>query len=191
MTSSRPHLALIAVTGTLALAACTSSTATIPAAPAPSSTAATSATTPQAPPPVPRPDPATVNRTDPTAVSQAALELMYLVDTTSDTGWADAAHRALPLLSSRYAQGVRAGGGRTPAGTWQEWTQHRAYTTVELKPSAETHPIDTTTQAHRPWLLTITPTGRDGWRGEPEQRAAFVTLTHADNGWAVDHITTQ
>lgn len=138
------------------------------------------------------PDPKQLNWSDATAVSRAAVAVMWTVDATVDTGQHGAYLRARPYLTPAYAQSVV----QEPAtvdipAVWQE---HRAYARVRLapqKPESGAGP-DTPTVAHRQWGVTIAPTGRDGWKGPRIHAIAFVTLTRPAPGaqWRVSAVTT-
>ncbi|MGR7000748.1 hypothetical protein ACU686_26305 [Yinghuangia aomiensis] len=114
--------------------------------------------------PLPRVD--LVDTRDATAVSQAAMTVWFTSDTVADTSLQDAVVRAAPWMTQEFA----AAQAFTPvAGSraqWTEWTAHRAYTVVSLVASQEVGaPPDGDVEAYRKWRVTVTPTGRDGWRG--------------------------
>jgi hypothetical protein len=142
------------------------------------------------------PEAAAVDMHDPTAVAQAALITVRMIDTTIDraqTGDRDARARALPYLSAAYAPRLRGQPDRVPpAGQWQQWLAHRAYVRVRLLQTAPAdRRSDTATTAHRAWILTTTPTGRDGWHGPSDTEFAEVTLrrARAADRWGVDQLT--
>lgn len=136
------------------------------------------------------PAPKTVDRSDATAVSRAAVQVMWTVDATIDSTQLDAYLRAKPYLSRKYAEEVSA----EPAGAVPSlWRDHRAYARVRLKRQAPEDGVgpDTATTAHRQWGITVIPTGRDGWTGPSVHATAFVTLTRGDGGgWQVSGVTT-
>jgi hypothetical protein len=136
------------------------------------------------------PDPKTVDRSDATAVSRAAVQVMWTVDATIDRGQLDAYLRAEPYLSPKYADEV---GTQPPGSIPSVWRDHRAYARVRLAAQAPEDGVgpDTATTAHRQWGITVTPTGRDGWTGSPVRATAFVALTRGDDGgWQVSQVTT-
>lgn len=174
----------------LAPTACSPST---PPPAAPSSPPVTVVPVPRAPlppppPPTAPPDPSTVDRNSPDAVAAAVVTLNYALDTDQVHSWTDAARRATPLLTPDYAGRIATAPSPAPDAQWSTWTRHHAYTTVELQPDAEPHPPDTPDTAARALELTVTPYGRDGWRGEPEQTEVFVTLTRTSAGWSVSQL---
>lgn len=158
-------------------------------APAPSAPAAI-APAPTATPHGGLPDPKEVDRGDATAVSRAAVQVMWTVDAAVDRDQLDAYLRAGPYLSAKYAKALNA----EPVGAVPSlWRDHRAYARVRLTPQAIEDGVgaDTATTAHREWAVTVTPTGRDGWKGAPVHATAFVTLTRGDDGdWQISEVTT-
>lgn len=54
-------------------------------------------------------------------------------------------------------------------------------------------PTDTATTAYRQWTATVTPTGRDGWKGSPENNTVFVELVRAAPGspWRINALQIQ
>lgn len=136
------------------------------------------------------PDPDAIDRGDATAVSRAAIKVMWTVDAAVDSSQLDAYLRAKPYLSPEYAKGVSAEtSGALPA----LWLDHRAYSRVRLTQQAPEDGVgaDTSATAHRQWSITATPTGRDGWTGSPVHATAFVTLRRGDDGgWQVSEVTT-
>lgn len=139
------------------------------------------------------PDPRTINHRDATAVSRAAVQVMWTIDATIDQhGQHEAYQRAVPYLTAEYTATITKA---VPAGSIPAtWAAHRAYTKVQLKPRKPEGdvPADTTTTAHRGWAITVTPTGRDGWTGTPVHAIAFVVLTRADPAsvWKISHVGT-
>jgi hypothetical protein len=69
--------------------------------------------------------------------------------------------------------------------------KHRAYTTSTAVDSTEdgARP-DSATRASRTIAVTVTPVGRDRWRGTPQQYALFITLTRtgAKAPWKVSQL---
>jgi hypothetical protein len=116
---------------------------------------------------------------------------MWSIDTTVDRDPRAAALRAGPWLSSAYQAALRSDPSPGTDATWTAWTAHRARTRVTLTPGQDQRPADTTTTALRQWSLTITPVGRDGWRGPRTRLIAFVTLARSHRGapWRVTATT--
>lgn len=132
-----------------------------------------------------------LDHTDATAVSRAAVTIMWTVDARIDQGQRDAYLRAAPLLTAQYAASLHA----EPAGkNPPEWSDHEAYASVRVaqeQPKGDVAP-DTATTAHRYWQIIVTPTGRDGWEGQPVRASAFVTLVRQDDRspWKVSAVGT-
>ncbi|NDU74197.1 hypothetical protein GWI34_16370 [Actinomadura sp. DSM 109109] len=165
------------------------------AATSPTATASSVPPIPSTPPPPTAtpsglPDPKTVDRQDATAVSRAAVQVMWTVDAVTDRGQSDAYRRARPYLTPEYAARAEA----QPIGAVPTlWRDHRAYARVGLKPQTPEDgvPPDNARTTHRQWEVTVTPVGRDGWKGAPTRAIAFVTLTQTtSDGWRVSGVTT-
>lgn len=138
-------------------------------------------------------DPATINQRDADAVGQAALTDMYRHDTSIDASPTDALRRSVPWLSPRYQKAVTAAQPHGGGSSWTSWAAHNAYTQVTATLEHDYgQPADTTTVASRVYAVTVTPTGRDHWRGAPATTTVFLTLTRADarHPWRVDALTT-
>lgn len=137
------------------------------------------------------PDFRKVDQGNPTAVSKTVITVMWTVDATVDNGQRDAYLRAVPLLATTYAATI----SNQPAGGLPAtWRDHRAYARVQAvleEPKGDVEP-DTPTTAHRQWQITVTPIGRDGWKGALVHASAFVTLTRAaaNAPWRVSNVTT-
>ena len=107
------------------------------------------------------------------------MTAMWTVDSAIDRGQRDAYLRACPYLTPDYAARVAAEQAVGPLP--QQWRDHRAYAEVRLElrqPEGDLDP-DTPTMAYRQWQVTVTPTGRDEWKGRTVRAIAFVTLTRA------------
>ncbi|NUP34832.1 MAG: hypothetical protein HOU01_24435 [Streptomycetaceae bacterium] len=117
---------------------------------------------------------------DATAVSQAALTVLFSYDTMTDTTAQDAAVRAQQWMTDRYAATQREHVVVAPPGAdWTLWTGHKVYTKPTLTQSHEPAPPDSDVLAYRQWIVRYTPTGRDGWKGTESLVVVFVTLTRA------------
>ncbi|MFJ2561317.1 MULTISPECIES: hypothetical protein [unclassified Streptomyces] len=143
------------------------------------------------------PSPGGVDQADAGAISRAALTALMTYDTTVDSSRTEASLRtaAAGWCTASYGATLRATTSRSGTGAaWATWASHRAYTTVELTPADEAgRPADTATTAYRQWSMTVTPKGRDGWTGAPEQYAAFVELVRAAPGapWRLNSLSLQ
>ncbi|GAA2427044.1 hypothetical protein GCM10010191_44730 [Actinomadura vinacea] len=136
------------------------------------------------------PDPGRVDQKDATALSRAALTVMYSVDSTVDAGLLNAKLRAVGYLAPAYAAEVRA---EPVQYVPEEWRRHRAYLAVRLRPIERDAgaPKDGPTAAYRQWRLITTPTGRDGWRGRPSEFVVFMSLTRSSkrDPWRISDTT--
>lgn len=156
---------------------------TAPPTPGAASSIPVPSAAPPSPPANPRlpaglPDPRRIDQKNATAVSRAALTVMYTVDSTVDAGLRDAKLRAARYLTRDYRAEVAAEPRQyIPA----EWRRHRAYLAVRLEPLPREAgaPSDTATTAYRQWQMTTIPTGRDDWRGTARPSVAFMTLARS------------
>ncbi|WP_017972372.1 hypothetical protein [Actinopolyspora halophila] len=183
MRRARPVLAAAAAA---ALAGCGSTTSTDnsgPSAPPATTSSPTSRSAPV------DPSVATVDRSNPTAVSDTVLTIAHSIDTRRHDDTADALLQARPLLTADYAANVATAARGHSSAQWRTWRAHQAHTRVQLSPSPEDTPADTEQTAHRAWQVTRTPLGDDGWTGTPTELIALVTLTATTDGWAVSEIT--
>ncbi|MEU8302852.1 hypothetical protein AB0C84_04760 [Actinomadura sp. NPDC048955] len=188
----RPPRLVFLVALTCAVASCGSPRTTPDTKAAPSAAISSPAPASASPsPPGGLPDLTRLDQHDATAVSKAALTLMWIVDSTTDHSQRDAYQRAAPLLDEAYKASVAAQPGGLVPG---QWTEHRAYAKVRLTPQRPQGdvPTDTPTLAHRGWAITVIPTGRDKWKGAPVHATAFVTLKRKDPGapWRVSAVGT-
>ncbi|GAA4060804.1 hypothetical protein [Actinomadura miaoliensis] len=199
MTRSLRPGPLIALAAVMAVAATACGTEEPRRPPAAATTATPSPTPtacrPTAPSETPHgglPDPRGIDRRDATAVSRAAVTVMWTVDAAIDDGQRDAYLRACPYLTPQYA--VRVAAEQAVGPVPQQWKAHRAYARVRLtlrQPEGDLDP-DTPTMAYRQWQVTVTPIGRDQWKGPTVRAIAFVTLTRPTPGapWHIARVTT-
>ncbi|MFC8668707.1 hypothetical protein [Streptomyces sp. NPDC057199] len=143
------------------------------------------------------PSPADVDEKDATAVSRAALTALTTYDTAIDTSRNDAGIRVAEAgwCTAVFEAQLRSAVSRSaPGAVWETWAKHQAYTRPKLEQTKDAgQPADTDTAAYRQWTITVTPTGRDGWKGTPEANFAFVELTRADQSkpWRLNTATVQ
>lgn len=136
------------------------------------------------------PDPAAVDG-NPTAVSRAAVTIMWTVDYSTDQGGQhDAQLRALPLLTPAYAAQIRAAQPSAPSP--DAWVRKHVRTRVQMRPGDEDRPMDTTSTAYRQWLLTVTTVDPAGHRQvAPVHVTAYVILNRsAGQPWRVASVST-
>lgn len=162
---------------------------------APSATVSPAAPTPVRDQPAPSmsglPDLSTVDGNDPTAVSRAALTVMWTTDSSLDHGGQhDAQLRAVPYLTPAYAVQIRAAQPSPPPP--DAWVRDRVRTHVQMRPGEEERPADTPTTAYRQWLLTVTSIDAHGHRPvKPVHVTAYVILNRtAGQPWRVSQVST-
>lgn len=139
--------------------------------------------------------PEDVDPADADEVGEGALTALWTFDAAADSGPHDAELRAADAgwLTEAYADRLRAHQPQSvPGAQWQEWAEHGARTTVEPRKTEDAaKPPDSETEAWRQWTVTATPSGREGWKGEPVVAAVYVQLTRttADKPWRVADVT--
>jgi hypothetical protein len=198
----RAAAAAAVVAAVLTAASCSSTHSTVTTvggtAPGPSASGSSFPTSEPLPtgtagsPPVPLPAPSTVNDQDASAVSKAVVTIQWTMDTTIDTSQYQAELRSARFLTPSYLANVKAHPPvAAPGAQWNEWSSHRAYTTVATLAEHDDQPADSATEARRQWGITVTPHGRDGWTGSPTTATVFVTMSRARTGspWLVSAIT--
>ena len=168
------------ITLTLTLAAC----AGPPPSAGPAADPTTRTTTPTS----------AVAASDPGDVADAVARTLWATNATTDATPTGAAERSTKWFTPTYAaiavQILPGSGG----ADWNELATHHGHTTVTIAPGDDAaggrHP-DTTTTATRVRILTLTPTGTDGWIGETRHLIATLTLVRAGNSslWLVNAIT--
>ncbi|WP_125264877.1 hypothetical protein [Streptomyces alboflavus] len=142
---------------------------------------------------IPAPD--DVDERDATAVSRAAVTVLFTYDTRMDTSSNDAGRRLADAgwCTDAYANQLREATSRSaPGAQWATWSRHRAYTKATARSADEAgKPEDSPTAAYRQWNVTVTPHGRDGWKGRAEMTTAYVELTRTAprTPWRVNTIT--
>lgn len=140
-----------------------------------------------------RPD--DVDQADADEIGEGAVTALWTFDAAADSGPHDAQLRAADAgwLTEAYAERLRAHEPRSvPGAQWQEWAEHGARTgVVPRKTEDAAKPPDSDTEAWRQWTVTATPSGREGWKGEPVVAAVYVQLTRAaaDKPWRVADVT--
>ena len=141
------------------------------------------------------PDPRRVKQSDATAVAVAAAVTMHTYDTMIDTKSHDAVRRALTWCTPALARQLGQQPQREGLGSkWTTWHTHRAYTRARGQNATEYGaPPDTATLADRTIAVTMTPIGRDRWRGTAETAALYVTLTRAGATapWRISRLSVQ
>ena len=117
------------------------------------------------------------------SVALYSVRAVEAADTAVDSSPTDAFRRAAAWLAPSLLATVGRHSQVDPDATWSTWVRHRAYLVVRANLAMDDHPPDTTETAHRQVYATITPTGRDGWRGVPRTEVLFVTLTPVLGSW--------
>jgi hypothetical protein len=132
---------------------------------------------------------------DPDDVADDVARTFWASNTATDTRSTDAARRAVEWFPPKYAAiattPLANGGG---GADWIELTDHQGHMTVTIESGDDVvpdRPTDTTTTATRVRIVTLTPTGADGWIGANQHLIATLELTRADDThpWLVNNIS--
>ncbi|WP_433463973.1 hypothetical protein [Spirillospora sp. CA-128828] len=147
----------------------------------------------QSPAPPPTPGLGDVDQTDPTAVSKAAVTIMWSYDARTDarTGQRSAYLRASGYLTPTYRAHVATSMPATPLPAELLAHHARSRTVLAPAPHDDAEP-DTVQAASRTWRVTVTPIGRDGWCGRPVTVHVYVALIRPGplRPWRISHTTT-
>ena len=131
--------------------------------------------------------PASVDQHSATAVALAGTRALLALDTTVDAGSNATARRQQVWLTPAFAKQVQSAIPiAAPGAVWTSWAHHRAHLTVRTALGGDDLPPSKAGTAYRQVLATLTPTGRDGWHGSPQQRVEFVSLARIAGGvWRI------
>lgn len=194
-------LAVVSVTGLLALTGCGLRDHRDAVGLPGSSPSAVPSVAPKAPLPSGRPlgadarvpSPSGVDGTDATEVSEAWAEVAYGYDTKYDSGPHDAVLRSARWFTAKKAAAERSYRPASGAGNdWNTWAAHKAWTTVDVTADDDGDgPLDTAVLAYRALFVEGRAHGRDGWTGTGPRANVFLKLTRPGRGqpWHVDEVT--
>lgn len=160
-----------------------------PPAPAP----ATSVPPPQAARPAPSStsDPTTpaVRRSSIEAVARWVVETMYSANTSVDPGPNAAARRAVPLLTTEFAEGVlNSPPLRAPGAQWNTWAARKVRLEPKIRAITDDRPTDSAKQAYRIYEVTQIPKAADCATLAPVVVTVYVLLRKGADGWAVQSV---
>lgn len=180
------------VAGLVALSSMTACTESNPSVPSTAPAAPASAEEMRESPPSGPPDGSRVSQNDPTAVSKAAVTVMWSYDARIDarTGQRAAYLRASGYFTPAYRAYIVASMPASPLPA--ELVEHRARSRTILTPAPHDDAgPDTVQSAARTWRVTVVPLGRDGWRGRPVTVYVYVALTRPGplRPWRIRHVT--
>ena len=128
-----------------------------------------------------------VNYADPQDVCNRFAATIHRRDTKTDATPIEGYRRAMVLATGTLAATlVYAQHGRDIQ--WSDLTVHDGYDDVTVEPltAFDATIPDTPTRISRASIATVTPTGRDGWRGGRLRVAVYCTLVSASAQWRVD-----
>ncbi|WP_051722145.1 MULTISPECIES: hypothetical protein [Actinomycetes] len=133
---------------------------------------------------------ATVDRTDPHQVAQAAVRIWFTWNTDVDTGPNNAAARTAPLLTPAFAHSVLATGSNNPGSQWLTWAQHKAIVTPTIRVLPDQGAPQSADRKYFVFEVTQTahtPTGNQV--GAPVTTSAWVICVRSDDRWQVSQLT--
>lgn len=133
------------------------------------------------PPPPVLPAPfAQVDQDDPIAVMVAGIQAMFSYRPASDSGQADAANRAAPLLDERYYDANVTSFPALvaiPGGQWEQWRAAQARTKTTVTVTADDHPADLPAKVSRVLAVRVDVLGPDQHLIDTVRFAAYTTVT--------------
>ncbi|MCL2849338.1 MAG: hypothetical protein FWE61_04760 [Micrococcales bacterium] len=115
------------------------------------------------------------------------VAVYWAADCRTDTRTGDARKRSLPWLTGPAAENAAAEVREAHNAAWLELCSHQGWFTVTSTDAAAAFefPRDTATRAHRARIVTLTPTGSDGWSGTEVIYVAQFELVNDGRGWLV------
>jgi hypothetical protein len=129
--------------------------------------------------------------TDATAVAATFARLSWTLDTTADDSEVAAEARLAPLMTPELSAQVRAGAATHSGATFLLWRSHRATTVARVQQTFDSGaPADTAVATYRSFVITVVPTGRDGWTGPSSTQVEFLTLSRpaAELPWLIANV---
>ncbi|MFH8337767.1 hypothetical protein [Streptomyces sp. AM6-12] len=132
-----------------------------------------------------------VDENDATSVAKAIAVTTWTFDTRIDTTQVDAQRRTARWLTPGYARSIEnAQPVAAPDASWTAMAEHHGYTTATARQAHDTAPQDTPTEAYRQFEVTVTPHGRDGWKGPAETWVEWIHLVRTRTGepWKADNM---
>ncbi|MFF7357844.1 hypothetical protein ACFZA1_35240 [Streptomyces filipinensis] len=124
-------------------------------------------------------------------MAKAIAMTTWTFDTKIDTSRADAQRRTVGWLTPDYAKSISAAQPvAAPDASWIAMADHHGFTTVTTRRAHDTAPDDTPTEAYRQFEVTVTPHGRDGWKGPAETWVEWIHLVRSGTGepWKADNM---
>ena len=129
-----------------------------------------------------------VDRHNPSAVVQSAVQTLFSWRPGVDDSPVDAFDRARPLMSvSLAAQELSL--TTADAGTqWQQWASNRTIITAEAEILPDEHPIDTPDTVRRVVAVTLTIANPAPAPQDAIHFTMWVTAVNTPDGWRVDSV---
>lgn len=124
--------------------------------------------------------PKRLDERDVASVSRAFAVASFDSDTRIDKSPFDTQRRAARWASGQLAEQLRAGGVAPGGAAWDRMAAHDGYTAVAARQDRDDgRPRDQLRRAQRGWVVSATPRGKAGWRGQTDTHVVFVTLTRS------------
>jgi hypothetical protein len=129
-----------------------------------------------------------VDRNDPAAVIQGAVQTLFSWQPGADASPVDAFDRARPLMSTSLAAQQVALTTADAGSQWQQWAYDRTIITATAEILPDEHPVDTPTSVRR--VVAVTQIVADPGPA-PQDGVHFtlwVTAVKTPDGWRIDAI---
>ena len=132
---------------------------------------------------------AELDRSNPDAVSQAAVQIWFSWDTATDRGPNDATARAAPLLTQKFADSLFATGSNSPGGQWLTWAKQDAVVTPTIRLMPDQGAPQTPDRKYYVYEVTQTARTPDGEQvGAPVTTSAWVICVRNGPIWEVSQL---
>lgn len=132
---------------------------------------------------------AELDRSNPDAVSQAAVQIWFSWDTATDRGPNDATARAASLLTKKFADSLFATGSNSPGGQWLTWAEQDAVVTPTIRLMPDQGAPQTLDRKYYVYEVTQIARTPDGEQvGAPVTTSAWVICVRNGPIWEVSQL---
>ncbi|WP_128642438.1 hypothetical protein [Rhodococcus opacus] len=129
-----------------------------------------------------------IDRGDPLAVIETALETMFTWNPTRDASGADALERARPYLGPDLASSTAGESQPGPGSQWEQWKHDEATVRAEALFLADEHPPDNDHTVHRVVTIRQSATTPNNLVLDENEHTAWVVATKGPDGWRLDSL---
>ncbi|WP_068155040.1 hypothetical protein [Rhodococcus phenolicus] len=128
-----------------------------------------------------------IDRDDPLAVIEIALETMFTWNPAQDASGADALERAAPYLGPELASQTNV--AEPGAGSqWEQWKNDEATVHADAVFLADEHPPDDDHTVHRVVSIRQSATTPNDVLIDENEHTAWVVATKGSDGWRLDSL---